>query len=209
MTFPISNLYGAAGGGATVDPTQLIGSVDDSADVSDGTNNATSSTFFTTLNANGVAVDSNFTASSQKTILSVSGASGIMCALVTPTLASSSDTCAVEITVDGNTYTITFTATGSAQRGILGGIGTNNLFGLSTATGYAMVAGSLDANKKLFTHTTGTVDWFLPSPVLTRLWGLLALRFESSLVVKMTTSQNITATTNQERQAGCAYILDL
>lgn len=207
MTFPIQTLYGSAGGGATTDPTELIGSVDDSADISDGTNLATGATFFTNLNANGVAVDSNFTASSQKTILSVSGASGIMCALVTPTLASSSDTCAVEITVDGNVYTITFTATGSAQRGVLGGIGSTNMYSFGAAN-YAMVAGSLDANKKLFTHATSTVDWILPSPVTTRLWGLLSLRFESSLVVKMTTSQNITATVNQERQAGVCYILD-
>lgn len=196
------------GGNMTRDPRRLIATIDDAADIMDAASGAasTGSTFFANLDACGVAVDSNFTASSQKTILSVSAA-GELCAVVTPTLASASDTCAVEITVDGVVYTITFTATGSAQRGLLGASRAAADTGSVPSTSIAHT--KLNAAKKLGVFATGTVDWGVQSPVACRFFNLPRLRFESSLVVKMTTSQNITSTTNQERQSGCAYILDL
>lgn len=155
--------------------------------------------FFTELGVRGVAVDSNWTGGSKKTLLA-STSPTLLFHVVGPAQAVG-DTAIYEIVVDGITYTLPTTPAAVAGcRSFLGPLvypdtfttSPNNLATLSTI-----------ANSSGWGNFAATS--YLPPPYTFATLGMPCLQARSSLTVSITVSAGITATANQERQAGCAY----
>ena len=152
---------------------------------------------FTNLAANGVAVDSNFTAGAAKQILSVSGP-GEMYGVIGPT-AGGAETTQFTVVVDGLTYTSPAFAVTSGDRAGL-------WFALTYGAVYTTASGSsslmtLDATKTISNTTTIALPLGM-TPVSS---STPKLQFDTSLVVSVTHSANVTGTANQERQSGVGY----
>jgi len=166
---------------------------------------STAAGFFTIeLAARGINDDTNWTANTYKTILSVTG-KGLVAAVVGCTSTSASMTTTVEFTVDGVLTEIAIPV-GAGERGTLMITqGSGTLY--TTANIYQARIGSLNAAKTALTAPTTACSigtWEYLSQV-----GTPMLEFYTSLLIRMKHTENITGTAAQERQSAIMYRVGL
>lgn len=158
------------------------------------------SNFFAELAVRGVAVDTNWTGSSKKTLLSSSSPT-LLYHVVGPAQGVG-ETAIYEIVVDGVTYTLpTSPAATAGCRTCLGPLARAALFTTADANMHTMTdaaaASGWDKLKNAIGH--------MPPPMFFSAVGAPCLYASRSLTVSITVSANITGTASQERQAGVAY----
>lgn len=155
------------------------------------------------LDRQGVDVNTDYTASSAKTIVNIASGSGYLAGVVGPTLTNVGDTAIFTITVDGGSaVAITVTNQVAAGRCCLGYAMSPAIFTTADRV-YASAAG---VSTKSSTAYLGTPNYRAPMDVFTAMaMGLGVLYFSSSLLVTITSSINQTATANQERRSGALY----
>lgn len=171
----------------------------------DNTATLTASTvagFFTQCALRGVADDTNSTADTYKTLLSVTGR-GLVSCLIGPTGLAGTPLTTFEITVDGVVTTVAITATTTGQRAALGAISNTDTF--TTASEYAQSPVSVDATKSV--ETNASITSLIPGWHGIRALGTPCLQFQVSLLIRMKTSESNSTTTNQERQSAVLYKL--
>lgn len=162
--------------------------------------------FFTEMAIRGVADDSNWSANTYKTILSVSSGAGLVSHLIGPTGLAGTPTTTFEITIDGTLYTIPVVATTTLQRAVLGALINELTEGgaFNTAKNYALGTKSVSSDK-----TTDRVitSYFanIPGWGFLRTMGTPCLIFRQSLLIRMKSSEANSTTTNQERQSAVQY----
>lgn len=178
--------------------------------VHDGANTGTVSTvagFHTEIGNRGVADNTNWTATTYKTILSISSGAGYVAGMYGPTGLAGTPTTIFEITVDGVLYTVTLVATTTAQRAYIGAhmpdLNSNAGATFTSAGVPSDGADSMDASKTTSRITTSFVQ--LPTWQIMGLLGTPCLVFRNSLLIRMQTSENNSTTTNNERQSGVIY----
>ncbi len=162
--------------------------------------------FFTNGALSGVDDDTNWTADTWKTILSVSSGAGQVAALVGPTSLAGTPTTTWRITVDGIPYTIAVVHSTTAQRAVLG-----SAFQDGVASGYYVTAyfpyrapDSVSADKT--TQRFGTaLGLVLPHWPTIRVNNIPVLEYRTSLLVEAKTSENNSTTANQERRSYIMY----
>lgn len=157
--------------------------------------NQTSATtaFFTEMARRGLQDQTNWTADTYKTILSVSSGKGVVAAYVGCT-AGGSETHTVEFTVDGVLTEIAVSGLASGERALLSasGIGTGSFF-ISSADYQLSYSETLDSNKQIFgalVNTTNIPPWYTFT-----LLGVPLLRFNQSLLIRAKHSASITNST--------------
>lgn len=192
-----------AGGAMFTDPDRFAKWQPNSANLSDGTNVATAAAFFSGMDDQGVHVDTDFTADTYKTIASISGA-GEMIGAVGPT-AGGAETTTFRITVDG-VVTAVAVLIASGDRAFLGPLSHLDQAVAGTGVPWTGDQDDLDGTKRI--SNPGSLDKFVFSSTAARAYGLPRLRFETSLLVEMKHSANVTATASRERRAGVFYVLD-
>lgn len=169
--------------------------------------NSQAAGFFTEVGLRGVADNTNWTAATYKTILSVTG-KGYVFNCFGPTGLAGTPTTTFEITVDGGAaLTVAVVATTTAQRAVLGAMDPDvNLSSLFTTAKIPQKGpDGYDAGKTTQKFSTASPGLW-PLNTL-RLFGTPALIFQSSLLIRMQTSENNSTTTNQERQSGVQYVV--
>lgn len=139
--------------------------------------------------------DTNWTADTYKTILNLSGQSGLVVGFLGPTLPTAGDTNTMRITVDGAAYTIVLTAQVNAGRSYLACVRSNTIY-TTVDTEMAYAGTSSDGLTAYITFVAAILS---PSDALAT--GATLLRFSSSLMVEMKISVNLTTTTNVERRS--------
>ncbi len=164
--------------------------------------------FFTEMGRRGVADNTNWTADTYKTLLSISSGMGYVSHLIGPIGLAGTPTTTFEITVDGTLYTVAVTATGITQRAVLGPIPQSSagVF-FTTAKSSAYGANAIDAGKTTQTFA-GTVlnPEILPWSTL-RMLGTPCLVFRNSLLIRAKSSESNSTTTNNERQSAIQYMV--
>ena len=167
----------------------------------DGASADTSATadFWTSVAQRGTALDTDFTANTYKTLLSVSSGKGLVAALVGPT-AGGSETTTFEITVDGFLTEIAV-AVSNTHRAFLGKLVQRGIF--TGASLFSQDVGAFDAGKTTIQNYAEV--FYVPNwRTITNL-GTPCLRFDSSLLVRVKHSANITGTASKERQCGIIH----
>ena len=152
---------------------------------------ASTTAFFTEMATRWAQDTTNWTANTYKTILSVSGASGLVAGLVGCT-AGGAETTTFEITRDGVLSELTVTVA-SGERAILSsGTGLVTHFTNAATSNWVASLGALNAGKT----TIGTrAGQFVPPWSWLQLIGTPCLRFRSSLLVRAKHSASITNST--------------
>lgn len=159
--------------------------------------------FFTYWAYRGVAVDSNNTANTYKTLLNASGR-GICYGAITPAVAVNTDTAYLRFTVDGGSAVVLSFVPGTVGYRLFAGFaGFTTWFTTANNLSASMADSSFDATKTVLQNAGGS-NWEVIDPTLLDMHGI-GLAFTSSLLVetKVTSAQN--STTNQERQSGVLY----
>lgn len=160
--------------------------------------------FFTQSALQGLADNTNWTANTYKTILSISSGMGLVSNLVGPTGLAGTPTTTFEITVDGAAAVeIAVAQTTTGHRSVLGPLAINGAFVIGDTLGLA--PDSLDAGKSVPTYTTNIYETFAWPAI--RLIGMPCLIFRTSLLIRMKSSENNSTTTNQERQSAVHYMV--
>jgi hypothetical protein len=170
--------------------------------LSDNSTGSDNASFWTNLNNVGVAVNSDFTAATYKTLLSVSGA-GEVITIVGPTIATSAATLDFEVTIDGGAaQTITLTwPSATSYRAFIGATYNGAVAIIFQGVG----SHTLDSTKRWLVPSG---DFQLPGLLTSKAMGLPRLRFETSVLIRLRSSVNVTATGSNERQSGVIYQLD-
>lgn len=155
------------------------------------------------LDRHGADVNTDYTASSAKTIVNIASGSGYLAGVVGPVLTNVADTAIFTITVDGGSaVAITVTNQVAAGRCCLGYPMSPAIFTTADRI-YATAAG---VSTESSTAYLGTPNYRAPMDTLTAMGlGVGMLYFSSSLLVTITSSINQTATANQERRSGALY----
>lgn len=154
--------------------------------------------FWTSVGNDGVAVDSNFTAATYKQILSITG-DGEVGFVIGPT-AGGSETTTFEITVDGTLKEIAVSVS-SGERAILAASFIQNDT-YTTSSAFAGRIGDLNAAKTQYGTAVGR-DIVSTGALASR--GIPRLQFDTSLLVRIKHSANVTGTGSNERQSGVGY----
>jgi hypothetical protein len=167
---------------------------------------ANSADYFTgqpySLDRLGVDDNTNYTATTAKTILNVTSGSGYLAGVIGPTQTNVGDTTTFTITVDGAAYSITVTQQVASSRAVLGHIAPPAIFTTADRV-YSSAAGVSTENTTLY---IGTPNYRSPIDVPTALlFGTGIVFFGVSLKIEITSSINQTGTANQERRSGALY----
>jgi hypothetical protein len=158
--------------------------------------------FFTEMGKRGLADDTNWTADTYKTVLSISSGSGLVAYVIGPTGLSGTPTTTFEITVDGVLSTVAVVATTTGQRAVLGPIFPHaSMF--TTTLLYQVGSNSVNAGKDTGVYSTNaaTVGWGV-----LRGMGTPCLSFKTSLLIRIKSSESNSTTTAQERQSAVQYV---
>jgi hypothetical protein len=115
-------------------------------------NGSNAAGFFTQAGLRGLADDTNWTAGTYKTILSISSGMGLVSHLVGPTGLAGTPTTTFEVTVDGGAaIEVAVAQTTTGHRSVLGALAINGAF--VTGDVIAQAPDSLDAGKAVPTFT--------------------------------------------------------
>jgi hypothetical protein len=159
--------------------------------------------FWTQLDIVGASDDTNFTANTYKTILSVSSGPGLLNHVIGPTSLAGTPTTTFGIAIDGAAeIEVPVTLSTTTRRAVLGPVIQNEF--LSTSNYINAAPGGINASKSVL-QFGGAQS--MPSPQGMRFLGTPALRWRNSITVRIKTSENNSTTTNRERSSGCAYML--
>ncbi len=166
----------------------------------------------TELGKRGMTDDTNWTANTYKTILSVAaGTSVIVAGMFGPTGLVGTPTTTFEITGnDGVAREIAITAVGTGARAYLGGLAAGsagpalNMF-TTTSVAFAGSVGITAAKDVLTLGTTVTCP--IPGWQFVKSMGMPCLISRNGLTVRMKSSENNSTTTNQERVAQIQYMV--
>lgn len=156
------------------------------------------------LDRHGADVNTDYTASSAKTIVNIASGSGYLAGVVGPTLTNVGDTAIFTITVDGGSaVAITVTNQVAAGRCYLGvPLGAQGFF----TTADRFYANAAGVSSESTTSYMGTPGYRSPGDVISLMsQGVGMLYFSISLLVTITSSINQTGTANQERRSGALY----
>lgn len=205
----LSQLFG--GNRFLTDPTQMPIYSATSATLNTSINDFASTVagFFTGNNDSvdryGVQDDTNWTANTYKTILSLTATkAGYVSTLIGPTHATAGDTLIWRLTVDGGApaYVLTAgTAQANTSRIVIGNVMDNRSY---TTAGRFLLLNSVGAPSDGITADISAQPTWIG--VHLAFWtGSPLLRFNSSLLVEAKASQNITATANVERRSAVVY----
>lgn len=151
--------------------------------------------FFTEAALRGIADDTNWTADTYKTILSVSGGAEVY-NIIGPTGLAGTPTTTFEITVDGVLYEIAMTATTTGHRAMLGAMmvtASDNLYGPDGVTS--------DKSALILTTYQGDISPWQRADF----YGMPRLSCKTSLLIRMKSSENNSTTTNVERRSAVIY----
>lgn len=189
------------------DPREFYRSIIDPAnansiDTGGTVNIASVAGFFTEQSVRGISDNTNWTAATYKTLLSIPSGKGLVSNIIGPTGLAGTPTTTFEITVDGVVTVIAVTATAITQRAILGatGLGAGNLY-ITTKVPFSG-AQALDAGKAVpLLGTTAMWPW-----QSIRSFGIPCLIYQNSLLIRAQSSESNSTTTNQERQSAVQYM---
>lgn len=158
--------------------------------------------FWTQVNVNGLATDSNFSADTYKTLANLSGR-GVCYGVFSPAISNSGDSITLRITVDGVAYTLTAIAPGTVDyRAFWGFVLPFNVFSTSSTVG-SMFGNGLNASKSVHDIATSTSGNIVGLSVC-QIFGA-GLKFDTSLLVEVKVTSAQSGTANNERQAGVLY----
>lgn len=157
---------------------------------------ATTANFWTNLAGQGTAVDSNYTADTYKTILSVTGG-GYVYNIIGPT-AGGAETTTFELTIDGVLKEVPV-ATVSGSRAMLTCSYAPYADFFTTANAYNSARGTLNAGKTIMNAADS--GWLSSNQVMD-FFGCQRMVFNSSFLLRIKHSANVTGTANNERQSG-------
>lgn len=157
---------------------------------------STAAGFWTNLAAQGTAVDSNYTADTYKTILSVSGA-GYVYHIIGPA-AGGAETTTFELTIDGVLKEFAV-ATVSGSRAFLSAAYATNQDIFGGTVSFAAPRGSLNAGKTTMTAADSGI--LLPNQTMD-MFGSQRIVFKTSFLLRIKHSANVTGTASNERQSG-------
>lgn len=144
--------------------------------------------------------DTNWTADTYKTLVNLSGQSGLISQFIGPTLPTAADTNTWRITRDGTTAVeITMTAQANANRCVLG-----ELIRVGTSPATDIVSSSSGASSDGLTFYADPItSSILFSPRELKLFGSgLLFRFNTSILVEAKISVSLSTTAAQERRSG-------
>ncbi len=197
------------GGPHFTDPRWLPKGYGDSGQVG-MSNSAASFDYFSTANGwtylgrLGTAVDSDYSADTFKTLLSVSTQAGYLAGVVGPKMATATDTTTFRITVDGGSaVSIAIVGAGTSVRCFLAHSVPRNLYNVSDVSGQG---DALASDKMRLIYGAGYSAEAILLPVQRGLTqGVGLVRFTSSLLVECKTTQAQTGTGSQERQSGVIW----
>lgn len=160
--------------------------------------------FFTEINNRGVAVNTDFTAGVAKTILNVSGAGWCSC-IIGPVAPGAGQTTTIAVTRDGVLKTLTFLPA-SGDRAVLGALRAESDFTTSGIYMRTLLTGLNTA--RTYMEGSEVNKGLLPDWDFIRMHGVPCLKFETSLLVQITHSANVTDTAADGRQSGVCYMLE-
>jgi len=164
-------------------------------------NNSTGATFWSQFGNHGTVLDSNFTADTYKNLLNVPSGKGLVATVVGPT-ADAAETTTFEFTVDGGTAEEIAVPVISGSRAVFGVTQTNN----STAVSQYAIHDLHQFNAGKSVYTSGAILYIPQWHVMTHVAsGVALLCFETSLLVRIKHSDDVTATGSQERQCGIIH----
>jgi len=155
----------------------------------------------------GVAVDSNFSADTYKTILNQATGPGVMWGAVSPAISNGADTITMRITRDGGTAVTIAVAPGTVSYRLFLGSFTDRATFTTAGIGFDVANMQNDTSSKAFYNAGTNSPVFVPSWSGAR--GVGGLYFSSSLLVEMKVTNAVSATANQERQAAVIYTMGL
>jgi hypothetical protein len=157
-------------------------------------------TFWTEMGERGVAVDSDYTANTYKTILNITSGRSLTAAIIGPTMVGT-DTTTFEITRDGGgAQEIAITGSAGLRAGLI--VGALTAAAYTTAGTWGNSYFDFNAGKTLGTMTTALV---IPAIEYMTLQGTPLLICNQSLLIRIKNSANVTGTASQERQSGVMY----
>lgn len=158
---------------------------------------------WTYLGRLGTAVDTNYSADTFKTLLSVSTQAGYLAGVVGPKMVTATDTTTFRITVDGGSaVSIAIVGAGSAVRCYLGFPVPRSLYTTADVSGYG---GQLASDKMRMLFGVSATEAILLPVSRCLMQGMGLLRFTSSLLVECKTTQAQSGTAAQERQSGVIW----
>jgi hypothetical protein len=207
----IANKFGLGGGGGVnfTDPREFLRAISTSSTTtminasSASAGTAATAGFWTQLALQGVADNTNWTANTYKTILSISSGMGYVSHLFGPAGLAGTPTTTFEITVDGVLTEIPVVALSTAQRAILGPL----LQGTAYTTANHINTGSTAINAGKDTYSVTSTGVQVLGPMALRFMGVPCLKFSQSLLIRMKSSEDNSTTANQERQSGVQYVV--
>jgi hypothetical protein len=173
--------------------------------------NATTATFFTggassVDRGKGTDVDSNWTATTYKTIVNLTATKGgFFTGFLGPTLASGGDTVTVRYTIDGGaSVTRTMTAQANAHRCYHGLLLEGSTFITEAFNRQFKATGSPSDGTTYYSSDTDSTLIPIMSDTALSLGSAMVI-FQSSLLIEAQISQNLTTTTNQERRCAAFW----
>lgn len=155
----------------------------------------------------GVLIDSNWTANTYKTLLSVTGR-GLVSTIIGPTALAGTPTTTFEITVDGFLTEVPITLPAITRRAVLGNTIIDQTAGtlFNGTKQYLMAAPATDANIAVQQLNNGSMGHAIPSWWFINMFGTSCLVFRKSLLIRAKTTENNSTTTLNERQAWVKYV---
>lgn len=164
---------------------------------------STTAGFFTQADTMGVSDDTNWTANTYKTILTVSSGPGLISHVIGPTSLAGTPTTTFGFAIDGAAEVeVAVTLSTTAVRAVLGAYVQPTFF--TTANNMATGAASMNASKSV-SRLNNTMA--IPNLNGMRMMGMPCLRWRNSITIRMKVSENNSTTTNRERSSAVLYAL--
>ena len=163
---------------------------------------STGGNFFAALGERGTAVETNFSAATPKQILNRTG-SGVINAIIGPLTASGSTT--IDVTVDDDLWSFTYTHTGTRLVLYCGGFGDGDAFSAAEIVFRDITASGFNGSTGVYTDSVANPGLLLlPHPALLS-FGTPQLYYGTSIDITMTTSAAQSTSTNRERSCGVQH----
>lgn len=199
---PASAVYGVN----FTDPRRLLRQTQNNGTIfvtayTDGTDNSTSTTFWAEIPRRGVSVDSNFTASTYKALLSDNPGQGLVAGILGPLSLVAGETTTVEITNETGLYEIAIPLA-SGQRAYWG----VSMGAALSPTGLFQGVGTGINAAKTIIDQGANYNVSIPAWNGIRTMGIPCLQYNSFLSIRMKQSVNVTSTTAFARAAGVIYM---
>lgn len=158
-----------------------------------GANDSATTGFFTEMARRGLQDQTNWTADTYKTLLSVPSGKGLVAGLCGPT-AGGAETTTFEFTADGVLTEVAVGPLASGERALLLAHGPTTIGTFESQTNVEPGAEALDADKATFGAVTFTASHIFPWKMIANM-AIPCLRFNQSLLIRAKHSASITNST--------------